>query len=129
MAVKNVGYGAAASYAVMRFGGKQYMVHSGQKLLVDHMPGNPGDQITISEVLLIASGTEEGEKNLETQRRVIVGNPLVSGAAIKLKILGHRKDKKIRIFKKKRRTGYTKRQGHRQDHTEVLVEDLLATAS
>lgn len=117
---------AQGSYAVVRVSGRQYVMTAGEKVLVDRLDGNPGDEVTASEVLLISSGGETAEDS--SDRRLIVGNPLVAGAAVKLRIVSHTKGPKIKIFKKKRRTGYTKRQGHRQAQTEVLVEDLVVAA-
>lgn len=125
MAAKSAAQTAPGSYAVVRMRGRQYLVTAGEKLCVDKLAGNPGDEVLVSEVLLISSGGDDGEA---AQRRMVIGNPLVSGAAVKMKILAQTKEPKIRIFKKKRRTGYTKRQGHRQAKTEVLVEDLVVSA-
>lgn len=106
----------AGNYAIFISGGMQYRAASGEKLLISKLEGNPGDIVKVDEVLLI---TKEGSPAL-------IGTPKISGASVSLKILGSKLDKKVDIFKKKRRTGYTKRQGHRQEHTQVSVEEITA---
>ena len=109
-------------YAVIRACGKQYRVANGMRIRLNKVDANPGDQIKVDEVLLLSSGSENDE------RKILVGSPLVSGASVTLKILGLAKEKKVKIFKKKRRTGYTKRQGHRQKVTEAVVENIAMPA-
>ena len=106
-------------FAIVRFGGKQYRVIEGQKLAVDKLPGNVGDEVIMSDVLLLGQTPQADDS-------VLVGTPLVPGASVKARILGHQKEKKVRIFKKKRRTGYTKRQGHRQQTTQVCIESIVS---
>lgn len=100
-------------YAIIRVSGRQYRCSPGQKLTVDRVAADPGDSLPVEEVLMINSGGA-----------LKVGTPLVSGAAVTLKVLEHRKDKKVVTFKKIRRAGYTKKQGHRQERTMVLVEKI-----
>ena len=109
------------AYAVIRTSGRQYKVSAGQKIKVNKVEANPGEQVTIDQVLLLSSGNQ-------TDRKLLVGSPLVAGASVTLKVLRHSKDKKVRIFKKKRRTGYTKRQGHRQQVTELQVQSIQVPA-
>lgn len=126
MATKKKTAELAPGYAVMRCGSKQYTVSTGDKLMIEKINAKPGDQITIEDVLLVSSPAAGKDASAEDSRKLAIGNPRVQGAAVRLKILGERKQKKIRVFKKKRRTGYTKRQGHRQTLTEVLVEGIEA---
>jgi len=113
------------SYAVMRCGGKQYTVSGGQRLAIEKIPGRVGDEVSVEDILLISHQKEENQGDPASPRTVLIGNPRVEGASVKLKILRQLKSKKVRVFKKKRRTGYTKRQGHRQQLTEVLVQGII----
>ena len=100
-------------YAVVATGGKQYRVSVGASFRVEKLSHNVGDVVEIPQVLLLAS---EGE--------IQTGNPLVEGATIKAEILGHGRDKKIRVFKMKRRKKYRRTQGHRQAFTELRVTEI-----
>jgi len=106
--------GAKTRYAVIESGGKQYRVNAGQRILVEKLSGKVGDEIALSRVLLIGGDS------------IVIGTPFIEGALVKAKIVAFKKEKKIRIFKKKIKTGYTKRQGHRQQKTELLVESIQA---
>lgn len=100
--------------AVIQTGGKQYTVSKGDKLLVEKLEGEAGGKITFGEVLLI------------TGELVKIGAPLVSGAKVLATIVGQTKSKKTVIYKYKRRKGYHKRQGHRQQLTQVEINDIQA---
>ncbi|MCY4388586.1 MAG: 50S ribosomal protein L21 [Desulfurellaceae bacterium] len=101
------------SYAVIRTGGKQYRVTQGELLRVESLPGELGSDITFSDVLLTsAEGT------------VHIGTPLVPGASVTARVVEHGKEKKIIVFKKKRRKGYRRKQGHRQHFTAVQVKSI-----
>ena len=100
-------------YAVVATGGKQYRVSVGASFRVEKLSHNIGDVIEIPDVLLLAN---EGE--------VQTGNPLIDGASVKAKILGHGRDKKLRVFKMKRRKKYRRTQGHRQAFTELRVTEI-----
>jgi large subunit ribosomal protein L21 len=102
-------------FAIVASGGKQFLVQEGNTIRMGKLDAEAGSSLTVSQVLLVGT---EGDKNLK------VGAPSVSGASVKLKVLRHARAKKVIIFKKKRRKGYTKKQGHRQDYTEVLVESI-----
>ena len=102
-------------YAVIKTGGKQYRVTSGQKIKVEQIPADVGSEITLDQVLMVG----EGES-------VKIGTPLVSGASVKATVLSHGRHDKIRIFKMRRRKHYQKRQGHRQNFTELRIEDITA---
>ncbi|MBM4254903.1 MAG: 50S ribosomal protein L21 [Deltaproteobacteria bacterium] len=100
-------------YAVIRTGGKQYRVTPGELLRVESLPGEKGGDITFSEVLLTSS---EGA--------VQVGTPLVSGVTVSARIVEHGKEKKILVFKKKRRKNYSRQRGHRQHFTAVQIKSI-----
>ena len=101
-------------YAVIKTGGKQYRVSEGDKLRVEKLPGDVGAEVTLSEVLFVG-----GEK-------VAVGKPLVAGAKVKAKILAQGRDKKIIVFKFRRRKNYRRKAGHRQPYTELLIGSITA---
>jgi large subunit ribosomal protein L21 len=102
-------------YAIIKTGGKQYRVSEGQTLRVEKLIGEPGAAVSLDEVLLVA---REGQAT--------IGTPLVSGASVKATITGQAKAKKVLIFKKKRRKGYHKKQGHRQLYTELKITGISA---
>jgi large subunit ribosomal protein L21 len=102
-------------YAVIRTGGKQYRVASGEKLKVEQIAVDVGSQIVLDEVLMVADGDN-----------VVLGAPLLSGATVTAKVLGHGRGDKVRIFKMRRRKHYRKTQGHRQNYTEI---EILGIAS
>lgn len=97
-------------YAVIKNGGKQYRVSSGEKLKVEQFAGQVGAEVVLDQVLMIADG--------ET---VNLGTPLLSSASVKAKILSHGRGEKVRIFKMRRRKHYRKSQGHRQNYTEIEI--------
>jgi large subunit ribosomal protein L21 len=101
------------AYAVIRTGGKQYRVTSGELLRIELLKGDVGSQVEFSDVLLTAN---DGS--------VQVGTPLVAGASVTAQIVEQGKERKIIVFKKKRRQGYRRKQGHRQHFTAVRVENI-----
>jgi large subunit ribosomal protein L21 len=101
------------SYAVIRTGGKQYRVSPGELLRVELLPGELGSEITFSEVLLTSA---DGV--------VQVGTPLVSGSSVTARIVQHGKERKILVFKKKRRKNYRRKRGHRQHFTAVQIKTV-----
>jgi len=100
-------------YAVIKTGGKQYKVSSGDTVRVEKLAGNVGDAVTLSDVLLVA---KEGD--------IKIGQPTVAGAQVTGKIVDQARTDKIMVFKKKRRKGYSKKQGHRQPYTALQIEDI-----
>ena len=100
-------------YAVIRSGGKQYRVNQGGSLRVEKLPGEVGSSVTLDEVLMI--GGDGGVK---------IGTPKVDGAQITGTIVAQGRGQKIRVFKMKRRKGYRRAQGHRQDFTEIRVDEI-----
>jgi large subunit ribosomal protein L21 len=100
-------------YAVINDRGKQYTVRAGDRLRVDRMEAQPGEAVVFDRVLLL--GAEEA---------VRLGRPVVEGASVRGTVLGEHKDRKIVVFKKKRRKKYQRKQGHRQRYTDVRVEQI-----
>lgn len=102
-----------AMFAVIRTGGKQYRVNAGDRVKVETLPGEVGDQVTLSEVLAVGDGAQ-----------VRIGTPLVDGAAVVATVVGHGRHDKVRIFKMRRRKHFQKHAGHRQNYTELRIESI-----
>ena len=100
-------------YAVIKTGGKQYRVAAGDKIKVEQIAADEGKEITLDQVLAIGNGDN-----------LTVGAPLVSGATVVAKVVAHGKHDKVRIFKLRRRKHYQKRQGHRQNYTELEIGSI-----
>lgn len=100
-------------YAIVDIAGKQFKVSKDQYVYAPKLQGDEGAAVEFDQVLLIDA---EGD--------VKVGSPVISGAKVTGKILGHGKDDKVIVFKKKRRKGYRKKNGHRQEFTKVLIEGI-----
>ena len=100
-------------YAVVKTGGKQYRVAAGEKLRIETISGDVGSEVVLDQVLMLADGDT-----------VTVGTPLISGASVKATVLAHGRADKVRIFKLRRRKHYQKRQGHRQNYTEIKIETI-----
>jgi len=102
-------------YAVLETGGKQYRVSAGDTLEVERIPAEAGQSVRLDRVLLV-----------NNDRKVSVGSPLVSGAAVTADVVEHiRGDKKV-IWKMRRRKGYHKKQGHRQELTVLKIKEITA---
>ena len=99
-------------YAVVKTGGKQYRVASGEKLKIEQIPADIGQEITL-DVLSVGEGDQ-----------LKVGTPFVTGAAVTATVLAHGRHDKVKIFKMRRRKHYQKRQGHRQNYTEIQISDI-----
>ena len=97
-------------YAVIKTGGKQYKVAAGEKIKIEQIAADVGQEITIDQVLAIGAGAE-----------LQVGTPLVTGASVVATVVAHGRHDKVRIFKMRRRKHYQKRQGHRQNYTEIQI--------
>ena len=100
-------------YAVIKTGGKQYRVAAGEKIKVEQIAAEVGQEIVIDQVLAVGNGAE-----------LKVGTPLVSGATVTVTVLSHGRHDKVRIFKMRRRKHYQKRQGHRQNYTELQISAI-----
>ncbi|MDA8417073.1 MAG: 50S ribosomal protein L21 [Betaproteobacteria bacterium] len=101
-------------YAVIKTGGKQYRVQSGEKLKVERIEAEVGAEIGIEEVLMVANGES-----------LLVGRPLVQGAKVTATVVSHGRHDKVRIFKMRRRKHYQKHQGHRQNYTELQIGSII----
>ncbi|HEV3010079.1 MAG TPA: 50S ribosomal protein L21 [Burkholderiales bacterium] len=101
-------------YAVIKSGGKQYRVESGKQVRVESLVADVGSAIAFEEVLLVGTGDS-----------VKVGAPLVSGAKVKATVVAHGRGEKVKIFKLRRRKHYQRSQGHRQNYTEVRIDDIV----
>ena len=97
-------------YAVIQTGGKQYRVSAGEKVKIERIAGDVGQEIVLDQVLLVADG-----------EALKLGAPLVAGARVKAKVLKHGRGEKVRIFKLNRRKHYRRSQGHRQNYTEIEI--------
>ena len=100
-------------YAVVRTGGKQYLVSEKDFVKVEKLPGSVGESVVFDEVLLVSN---EGD--------VKVGRPRLEGARVTGTIVEQAREKKIIVFKMKRRKGYRKKQGHRQFYTGIKVDSI-----
>lgn len=102
-------------YAVIKTGGKQYRVAAGEKIKVEQIAAEVGQEIKLDQVLAIGSGAA-----------VSIGTPLVAGATVLAKVTSQGRHDKVRIFKMRRRKHYQKRQGHRQNFTELEISAVNA---
>ena len=102
-------------YAVIKTGGKQYKVAAGEKIKVEQIAAEVGQEIVIDQVLAVGNGAE-----------LQVGTPLVAGASVKATVVAQGKHDTVRIFKMRRRKHYQKHQGHRQTYTELQISAVSA---
>ena len=99
-------------YAVIKTGGKQYKVTTGDVVKIEKIAGEEGNEVIFNEVLALDD---------------VIGTPLVNGASVKAKVLKQAKDAKVIIFKKKRRQNYRRKNGHRQQITLVKITDICGS--
>jgi large subunit ribosomal protein L21 len=102
-------------YAVITTGGKQYKVAAGEKIKVEQIAADVGQEVVIDQVLAVGNGAD-----------LKVGSPLVAGASVKATVVAQGKHDKVRIFKMRRRKHYKKSQGHRQTYTELEISAVNA---
>ena len=102
-------------YAIVEIAGKQFKVVKDQQLYTHKLSEAIGTSLTFEKVLIC----------WEDDQPPVVGTPTVTGMKVIAKVLDHEKDDKVIVFKKKRRKGYQKKQGHRQDYTKILIEDII----
>ena len=102
-------------YAVIKTGGKQYRVCVGQKLKIEQIPADIGQEISLAQVLSVGEG-----------EALKIGAPFVDGAKVTATVLAQGRHDKIKIFKMRRRKGYRRTQGHRQNYTEIRIEAVNA---
>ena len=103
-------------YAIVEIAGQQFKVAKDQKVYVHRLQGEAGSKITFDNVLL-----------LDNEGSVVIGAPAIEGASVTAQILSHLKGDKVIVFKKKRRKGYKKKNGHRQYLSEIQIESIAAT--
>ncbi|WP_321300012.1 50S ribosomal protein L21 [Marinifilum fragile] len=102
-------------YAIVEIAGQQFKVEKDQKIFVHRLEAEEGGQVEFAKVLLVDN---EGE--------VVVGAPTIEGAKVTAKVLSHMKGDKVKVFKKKRRKGYKKLNGHRQYLSQIQIEEIVA---
>ncbi len=102
-------------YAVIKTGGKQYRITAGQKLKIEQIPADIGQEISLDQVLSVGEG-----------EALQIGAPFVTGAVVKATVLAQGRHDKIKVFKMRRRKHYRKTQGHRQNYTEIRIEAINA---
>ena len=101
-------------YAIIATGGKQYKVSEGDIITIEKLGVEAGEKVTFDQVLAV-SGDD-----------LKVGDPTVAGATVEASVVGEGKGKKVIVYKYKRKSGYHKKQGHRQAYTEVKIEKINA---
>jgi large subunit ribosomal protein L21 len=101
------------AYAVLQTGGKQYRVTPGVTFEIERLEAEAGQDVELNEVMALSDGTE-----------LKIGMPYVEGAKVVLSVIGHKRGKKVVNFKKKRRKGYSRKVGHRQELTVVTVKSF-----
>ena len=101
-------------YAITEIAGQQFKVGKGRKLYVHRLAGEEGSKVSFDKILLT-----------DNDGQVKVGSPVVKGATVNATILKHLKDDKVLVFKKKKRKGYQKMNGHRQYLTQIQIDDIV----
>ena len=101
-------------YAIVEIAGQQFKVEKDRKLFVHHLDLNEGDSVDFEKVLLV-----------DDDGKVAVGTPTVKDAKVTAKVLQHVKGEKVLVFKKKKRKSYQKMNGHRQQFTQIQVENIV----
>ena len=102
-------------YVIVEIAGQQFKAEKGRKLYVHRLKEEEGSSVSFDRVLLT-----------ESDGQVKVGAPVVKGASVNAKVIKHLKDDKVLVFKKKRRKGYQKLNGHRQGLTQIQIEEIVA---
>jgi large subunit ribosomal protein L21 len=100
--------------AVIKTGGKQYRVSTGEKIKVEQMAADVGQEISIDQVLAVGEGAD-----------MQIGTPMVAGAIVKATVVSHGRHDKVRIFKMRRRKHYQRHGGHRQNYTEIEISAVV----
>ena len=105
-------------YAIVEIAGQQFKVAKDQKVYVHRLKEAEGSKVTFDKVMLLEDG-----------KNVAIGAPAIEGATVTAKILGHLKGDKVIVFKKKRRKGYKKKNGHRQYLSEIQIESIATSGA
>ncbi|MCX6258838.1 MAG: 50S ribosomal protein L21 [Bacteroidia bacterium] len=101
-------------YAIVEIAGQQFKVEKDKKIFIHRMEAEEGSSVDFEKVLL-----------LDNDGEIKVGNPVIEGAKISATVLSHSRGDKVIVFKKKKRKGYQVRNGHRQDFTQIKIEDIV----
>jgi large subunit ribosomal protein L21 len=102
-------------YAIVESGGRQYRAEEGHTFSVEKLPYEVGDQIELTNVLLLANG-----------ENINIGQPMVDGASVKATVVDQYRGKKILVFKYRPKLRYRRRRGHRQDYTRLRIDEIVA---
>lgn len=102
-------------YAIVDIAGQQFKVEQGRKIYVHRLQANEGDKVEFDKVLLV-----------ENEGKISVGSPVISGAKVNATVVSHIKGDKVIVFKKKRRKGYQKWNGHRQQFSQIQIDGITA---
>lgn len=105
------------AFAIVRTAGKQFRVSPGTRISIDQLEGKPGDTITFSDILM--AGKTGG-----SDVKILAEGGASLGVTVTGRLVAHKKDKKVIIFKKRLKGGYTKKQGHRQAKSEIIIENV-----
>lgn len=105
-------------YAIVEIAGQQFKVSKDQKVFVHRLANEEGSKVSFEKVLL-----------LDDNGTITIGAPAIEGASVEAKVLQHLKGEKVIVFKKKRRKGYKKKNGHRQSLTQIVIEGIAATGA
>lgn len=114
--------------AVIKTGGKQYLVKKGDKIKIEKLDKKEGEEINFTDVLLLASGPEGLKARREKNKKMEIGKPIIKDAKVIGKILKQGRGEKVIIFKYKSKKRYKKKAGHRQPFTEVEIKDILLSS-
>ena len=102
-------------YAIVEIAGQQFKVENSRKVYVHRVPNEVGAEVTFEKVLLV-----------DNEGVITIGTPVVEGAKVNATVLSHLKGETVIVFKKKRRKGYKKRNGHRQFFSQIQITDIVA---
>jgi len=112
-----LGFFGENMFAIINIAGKQFRVEEGDQIKVPHLSTDAGKSLAFDRVLLINDG-----------KKVQLGSPLLSNASISATVVEHGRGRKIRIFKKKRRKGYRRNNGHRQNYSLIKIDSISTTS-
>lgn len=102
-------------YVIVDIQGQQFKVQQGQKLVVHRLKADEGSEVEFEKVMLV-----------DNDGKIKVGTPVIDGAKVVAEVLSHVKGDKVLVFKKKRRKGYRKLNGHRQQFSQIKVKEIIA---
>ena len=111
--LRRVLIGGIFMYAIIETGGKQYRAEQGKIIRVEKLPAEKGESVTFDKILM-----------LNDDAAVKIGNPYLEGCNVEGKVVSQGREKKIIVFKFKRKKNYSRKQGHRQPYTEVLINSI-----